>query len=129
MYDIAQRGAEAFWRPHVVTSSTDDVARFKLSLRDVVVLVVGAAGMWGVQIATQYGMRSDIRDLSTEFRNYQRQQMDENGWLQSQIDDRRREAAAAKIDAQEALGDVKELRGFLAGVGVKNIPGAKTGGQ
>ena len=111
-----------------VTPVKDDATKFKITLRDFIVGVLGAAGMWGMQIATQYGMRSDIRDLGTKFESYQKTQMTTNDDLQRQIDEARRTAAGARVAADDATVSLAELKGILIGAGIKNIPLSKLGG-
>jgi hypothetical protein len=101
---------------------TDLTKTRMFSLRDFVLIVGGACGMYGLQISTQWGMRSDIRDLKTSVDGYQRQQGETNIVIQRQVDEARRQAALAIVnDAQTAL-KLAELKGFLEGSGLKGLP-------
>jgi hypothetical protein len=120
------RGVLASYGP--VTPVKEDASRFKLSLRDAILLFAGCLAMYGAQQATQWGLRSDIRDLGTKFESYQQRQMTTNDDLQRQIDEARRTAAGARIAADDATVSLAELKGILIGAGIKNIPLTKLGG-
>lgn len=109
-----------------MTPVKDDPSRFRITLRDGILLLAGCLGMYGAQQATQWGLRSDIRDLGTKFDSYQQRQMTTNDDLQRQIDEARRVAAGARIAADDATVALAELKGILIGSGIKNIP-LKTG--
>ena len=100
-------------------SRGDDIQRFKVTLRDGIVAAGAVAAMWGTQVATQTGMRSDIRDLKTSFDLAQGQQVKTNGDLQRQIDEIRRTANLAIVSDGETSKDLATLRGYLEGLGIK----------
>src|SRR5262245_55217150 len=110
------RSAEAFWRPNAVTPTrVDDASKFKLTLRDVLVLLIGSIGMYGAQLATQYGIRSDIRDLTTSVQAYQTQQREKNEVMQRQIDEWRSETKLNRVNIDENQRALAELKGILLG--------------
>ena len=117
------RSAEGFW-PHRAVSPgrrQDDASRFKLTLRDVVLLLVGVVGMYGAQLGAQWGLRSDIRDLKTSFDAYQQQQGNKNTEMQRQIDEWRQETKLNGVYVKEMETKLAELKGILVGAGVKGI--------
>jgi hypothetical protein len=101
---------------------TDDASRFKLTLRDAMLLLVGCLGMYGAQVANQWGMRSDIRDLKTAFDSYQQRQTETNSVLQRQIDEWRAETKLNRVNISNNENAVSELKGILLGAGIKGIP-------
>ena len=119
----AHVGREGFWAHGLVTPvggrRDDDAAKFRLTIRDVVLLLAGCLAMYGAQIGVQWGMRSDIRDLKTAFEGYQQKQNDTNGSLQRQIDETRRQANLAIVNNAETAKELSELRGYLEGAGIK----------
>lgn len=92
-------------------------------------LAGGIAAMYGMQIATQEKTNAAIENLATKVAGYQRQQSDTNTYMQSQIDECRRQASGARAAADEATVVLAELKGLLIGSGIKNIPLTKTGGR
>jgi hypothetical protein len=96
-----------------------DVSRSWVTLRDGIVAAASVAAMWGTQVATQAGMRSDLRDLKTSFDAVRAQQVDTNGILQRQIDEVRKTANLALVNDAETSTDLATLRGYLEGLGVK----------
>ena len=102
-----------------VTPRADDAAKFKISLRDAVWLLAGCLGMYGAQVAAQYGIRSDIRDIATKFESYQLKQGDTNSAFQRQLDEIRKESAMNRVNGEEAQKEVAELKGILLGAGIK----------
>lgn len=73
------------------------------------------------QVVATSGIRSDIRDLSTQFQSYQQKQQGTDSELQRQIDDARRNANLAIINDAATAKELAELKGFLSGAGVKGI--------
>jgi hypothetical protein len=100
----------------------DDASKFKLTLRDAMLLLVGCLGMYGAQVANQWGMRSDIRDLKTAFDSYQQRQTETNSVLQRQIDEWRAETKLNRVNISNNENAVAELKGILLGAGIKGIP-------
>jgi len=101
-------------------SRADDVvSKSRVTLRDGIVAAIAIAGMWGVQVGTQGGLRSDIRDLKTSFDLAQGQQVKTNSDLQRQIDEVRKTANLAIVNDAETSKDLATLRGYLEGLGVK----------
>lgn len=100
-------------------SRADDVSRFKVTLRDGIVAAGAVAAMWGTQVATQGGMRSDIRDLKTSFDAAQSRQVETNGSLQRQIDEVRKTASLALVNDAVTSTNLATLRGYLEGLGIK----------
>ena len=92
----------------------DDVGRFKISLRDALWLLAGCLAMYAAQLAAQYGMRSDIRDLATEFRST-------TASIQRQIDEVRKESALNRVNEEDTQKEVAELKGILLGAGIKGV--------
>ena len=115
-----RRGVLASYEP-VTPSRTDDASKFKLTVRDVLLLLAGCVAMYGAQLATQYGMRSDIRDLGTKFENFQMKQGEVNESLRREIDEWRRETKLARVENAETARALSELRGILIGSGIKNV--------
>lgn len=98
--------------------STDDATRLKLNARDALLLLVGCLGMYGVQLGTQYGLRSDIRDLKTSFDAAISQQGTTNVSVQRQIDEWRAYSKLAYEKAVENNDKISELKGIMVGAGV-----------
>ena len=101
----------------------DDAAKFRLTIRDVILLLAGCLGMYGAQIGVQWGMRSDIRDLKTSFDGYVQQQSSTNTALQQQINEWRAETKLNRERSVEQDKALSELRGFLVGSGIIKGPG------
>jgi hypothetical protein len=118
------RRAEAFWRHvfHMTPADTGrrsyDASKLKLSARDVLLLVIGCLGMFGAQLGAQWGMRSDIRDLNTNFTNAVREQNSMNASLQQQINDWRAYSKLAYEKAAEANDKTSRVEGILLGAGI-----------
>lgn len=91
------------------------------TLRDGLWLLGGCIAMLVAQIGAQSGIRSDIRDLATQFANAQQQQQRTDSELQRQLDDARRAANLAIINDAQTAKDLAELKGFLAGAGIKGV--------
>ncbi len=100
-------------------SDHDTVKQSRVTLRDGIVAAIAIAGMWGAQVATQGGLRSDIRDLKTSFDAAQSRQVETNGSLQRQIDEVRKTASLALVNDAETSKNLAALRGYLEGLGVK----------
>lgn len=115
-----RRGVLALYED-VTPTRNDDASKFKISLRDALWLLMGCLGMYGAQVAAQYGMRSDIRDLATEFRSYQSKQSDTNNSVQRQLDEIRKESALNRVNGEEAQKEIAELKGILLGAGIKGV--------
>lgn len=89
-----------------------------------VYIAIGIASMWGMQLATQYGMKSDLRDLLTTFNAYKVNQDGLNSSLQRQIDDNRRQANLAIVNDANTAKELAALQGYLEGMGIK-VKGVK----
>lgn len=109
--------------PPVPRENGFDISRLKLTLRDMLVIVVTIGGMWGVQTATQWSMRSDIRDLKTLFESYERLQSDTNSTLQRQVDEWRAETKLNRVNLETTQRELAELKGLLVGSGLKGLAG------
>ncbi len=112
------RGVLASYENVTPQRRSDDITTRKLSLRDAVFIALGVAGMWGVQVATQYGIRSDVRDLKTSFDAYVQQQSSTNISMQQQINEWRSETKLNRERSVEQDKALSELRGFLVGSGI-----------
>jgi hypothetical protein len=99
----------------------DFTTKNMITLRDGVLILLGALGMYGTQLATQYGMRSDLRDLLTRLENYQVQQNDTNSSLQRQIDEWPAETKLNRVNLENADKATAELKGMLLGAGIKGV--------
>lgn len=114
------RGVLASYDPMTPTRS-EDISKFKLTIRDALCLLAGALAMYGAAIAAQYGTRSDIRDLGTKFESYQQKQNDTNSSLQRQIDEWRAETKLNRVNTEETQKAIAELKGILLGAGIKGV--------
>jgi hypothetical protein len=99
-----------------------DISTSKITLRDGLLIVIGACSMYGVQLGAQWGLRSDIRDLKTAVDGYQRQQGETNTVIQRQIDDWRQETKLNRVNIENTDRAVSELKGLLIGAGIKGVP-------
>lgn len=110
------RSVEASWRPRDVTPSrrSDDISKFRLTLRDAILLLIGCIGMYGAQIARDYGLRSDMRDLNTSFEAATRSQ-------QQQIDQWRGETKLNGVNISNIQTELAKLQGILLGAGIKGV--------
>lgn len=98
----------------VTPSRSDEIARYKLSLRDVILLLVGCAGMYGAQVARDSGLRSDMRNLQTSFEASRDSQEKEIAlW--------RAETKLNAVDIAITQKEVAELKGILMGAGIKGV--------
>jgi len=98
-----------------------DITTSKLSLRDVLLFVVGACGMYGAQVGVQWGLRSDIRNLTTSVDAYQQRQAETNNGLQQQINEWRAETKLNRVNIQNNENALSELKGLLIGAGIKGV--------
>lgn len=115
------RGVLASYGLVTPTRAEDFSTKSKITLRDVVLILVGCLGMYGTQLATQYGMRSDVRDLGTKFDAYVQQQNATVASLQTQINEWRAETKLNRERSSDQERALSELRGFLVGAGlIKN---------
>lgn len=105
--------------------SEDFTTKNKITLRDGVLILLGAMGMYGTQLATQYGMRSDIRDFGTKFDSYVSRQMETNSTVQRQIDEWRGQTKLNTVDIGNARSELSELKGMLLGAGIKGVSNGK----
>ena len=124
---MGQRGPEAFWRhePSVTgfTRRAGDLTRTKtLSMRDAIFLALGVATMWGVQVATQSKTQSAIENLGTKLDGFVLKQTEHDIEMQRQIDEARRTANLAIVNDANTAKELSELKGFLAGAGIKGAP-------
>lgn len=110
------RSGEASWRPRALTPSrrSDDISKFRLTLRDAILLLVGCIGMYGAQVARDYGLRSDMRDLQTSFDASVRSQ-------QQQIDQWRQETKLNGVNIANVQTELAKLQGILMGAGIKGV--------
>jgi hypothetical protein len=118
------RGVLASWVGMTPHQRADDfTTKSRITLRDAVFVAMGIAGMWGAQLATQYGMRSDVRDLGTKFDGFVQQQNATTASLQTQINEWRAETKLNRERSSDQERALSELRGFLVGAGL--IKGTK----
>lgn len=112
---------EAFWRNHDVTTGrrTSDITKSRLTLRDVVLIVFGAAGMWGTQVATQWRTQSAIDTLGTKFDGYVQKQTEANVEFRRELDEVRKTANLGVVTANNAAKEAARLEGILLGAGIK----------
>lgn len=131
---LALQGAEgpthevrASWRRGVLalydrmTPARDDATKSKVTLRDAVFIALGVAGMWGIQVATQSKTQAAIETWGTKVDGYIATQANTNTELQRQIDEARRSATLALVNDAETAKQLAELKGFLAGAGIKGV--------
>ncbi len=114
-----RRGVLASYDAVTPAKATDEIGKFKITLRDALWLLMGCIAMYGAQFAAQYGMRSDIRDLSTQFTSYQQKQQSTDYEFQRQLDEIRKESALNRIKVDDAAREAAELKGILLGAGIK----------
>ncbi len=125
MHDTATATAQEdrpVWGRGVLASSglvtpsrrIDDVAKFKISLRDAILVLLGCVGMYGAQVARDYGLRSDMRDLQTSFEASVRSQ-------QQQIDQWRQETKLNNVNITNVQTELAKLQGILLGAGIKGV--------
>ena len=93
---------------------SDDISKFRLTLRDAILLLIGCIGMYGAQIARDYGLRSDMRDLQTSFEAATRSQ-------QQQIDQWRQETKLNGVNIAIQQTELAKLQGILLGAGIKGV--------
>ncbi len=91
------------------------------TLRDALWLLGGCIAMIVAQVVAQSGIRSDIRDIGTKFELSQQRQQSTNLELQRQLEDARRMANLALVNDADTAKALAELRGFLAGSGIKGV--------
>jgi hypothetical protein len=87
----------------------------------VVFVVAGAMAMYTAQLATQYGLRSDIRDLKTVFDAYVVQQTATTSAIEREIDEWRKESKLNRVNIEETRNELSQLRGILIGAGIKGV--------
>ncbi len=113
------RGVLASYEDVTPTRRDTDITKTRqLSFRDGIMLAIGVASMWGLQVATQKDIRSDIRDLGTKFEVSQQ-------LMQRQIDEIRKQSSMNEVQERTTALEMSELKGFLIGSGMKGVPGAK----
>ena len=104
------------------STDPDDATRSRVTIRDAVFVALGVAGMWGVQVATQAGLRSDIRDFGTRQESYQAQQNALNSSFQQQINEWRSETKLNRERDSDRQREIAELKGLLTGIGIVKEP-------
>lgn len=120
-----QSRVEAFWRFHAVTPqsaqrrSTDVTKRYGLSYRDALIFALGAAGMWGTQVATQQKTTSAISELGVKVSDYVEKQAETNSQVQRQVDQIRGRAELGVVLGNEAKSEAARLEGIMIGAGIK----------
>lgn len=107
------RGVLASWFG-MTPSRSDEIAKYKLSIRDVLLLLVGCAGMYGAQVARDSGLRSDMRNLQTSFEASRDSQ-------EREIAQWRAETKLNAVDIAITQKEVAELKGILMGAGIKGV--------
>jgi hypothetical protein len=100
---------------------TSDISKSRLTVRDVILLVVGAASMWGTQVATQWRTQSAIDTLGTKFDGYVQKQSEANIEFQRQLDEVRKTANLGVVTANSAEKEAARLEGILLGAGIKGV--------
>src|SRR5579872_453553 len=96
----------------------DDATRMRITVRDFLIAVIGAATMWGIQIATQWRLQSGIDQLSIKITGYQDKQDAANTEFRRQIDEVRRAANMGIEKGSEAAVEAARLQGMLLGAGI-----------
>lgn len=114
-----RRGVLALYGPVTNGRRDYDFPRLKVTIRDAVIAGLTVAGMWGLQIATQSKTQGAIETLVVKVDGYMATQATTNMELQRQIDDTRRTANLALVNDAQTAKELAELKGFLAGSGVK----------
>jgi len=108
---------EGFWPHGLVTperrKNAIEWARVVFSWRDVCSIFAIVWLLWLI--------KSDLRDLNTNFEAYQRQQAEVASAMNFKIDETRRRAESAFIKADEAEKELASLRGYLDGLGIKGV--------
>jgi len=102
----------------VTPTRTEDASKFRITVREVLFLVVGAASMWGAQVATQSRIQSAIDNLGTRFDGYIQTQMATNTELQRQIDEWRAETKLNRERDSDRQRELAEVKGLLTGLGI-----------
>lgn len=98
---------------------TPQLTKSSVTIRDGIVAAVAIASMWGMQVATQYGLKSDVRDLLTKLEAYQRSQENTNSSVQREIDDLARKEALDGVRLEETRVIIAEIKGFMTASGMK----------
>lgn len=93
---------------------TDDISKFKMVLRDALFLAIGAASMWGTQVATQSRTQAAVEHLGEEIRGMRDD-------LQRQIDEVRKTANLGVVDGTAAQVEAARLQGIMLGAGIKGV--------
>ena len=113
----AQRSAEAFWRHAWVTptqkASAIEWARVVFSWRDVCSIIAIVWLLWVI--------KSDLRDLNTNFTDYQKRQDEAIIGMQHQIDEWRALSKLAYEKSSESKEALSEIKGYLEGAGIKKV--------
>lgn len=106
----------------VTPRASDDAAKFKLSLRDVLILLAGALAMYGAQLGVQWRTQAAIDNLAVKMDGYQQKQEKENVEMQRQLDEVRRTANMGVAVGNDAAKEAARLEGILMGAGIKGVP-------
>ncbi len=101
--------------------SEDFTTRNKITLRDAILLAIGAATMWGTQLAGQWKTQSLLDNLGTKFESYQLKQVETVNDLQRQIDEWRQETKLNRVNTAETNKELSELKGILLGSGFRGV--------
>lgn len=118
-------GGEGLWSDEEVTPVREDLGRramdaSKLTFPLQLVVVIVAAFMTASAVvwmdrASQQELRSDVREIKAGMESFTRYQ-------NSMTEDLRREQALQKVRLEETRNALAELKGFLAGSGIKGLP-------
>jgi hypothetical protein len=98
-----------------------DASKLTVTLRDVILVLAGCMAMYGAQLATQWGIRSDIRDIVTRLDEVKENQAVADRSLQTQIDEWRGETKLNRVNIENTQKELSELKGLIIGAGVKGV--------
>jgi hypothetical protein len=102
--------------------ASDDASKFKLSVRDVLILLAGGLAMYGAQLGVQWRTQAAIEQLGTKFDGYVQKQENTNAALQRQIDEWRAETKLNRERMNDTERTLAEIKGVLTGSAMKGAP-------
>lgn len=106
---------------NVTPIRTDDPSKWKLSIRDVVLLLIGCAGMYGAQIARDSSMNAKMDRIGDKIDAAISTQGGVNDEFRRELDRVRGRAELGVVLGNEAKAETAKLEGMLIGAGVKGV--------
>jgi len=98
--------------------SADDASKFKITLRDGVLLLAGMLTMYGALVSREGRIEAAVTNIDTKLTSYQQEQANSVSYLQQQLNEQRAATKLATELAHESESETAELKGMMEGAGI-----------